>query len=220
MAKISEIIYNIKNLRNKGEHTDDQKLNDRQLEYIVNHFRAELASQRANNNKSVEGFYQEIEDLKLSKTSDFKSFNPNVTILKSKNRLPEMATAHDLGYIIQFVGTRDEFLGFQQSSVHTFNIDLESPYIQNTYFLADGYLYIATKDNSFLREVYVRAIFSNPRVVNLLNNKITIMSGLNWDYPLPDNLIGSLNNMIINNEYRWMHMLPSDHINDTKDAEQ
>ena len=219
MSKLSEIVYNIKNLSGRGEHTDDQKLGDRQLEFIVDHFRAEIASQRANNNKSIDGFYQELTDLKLVATKEFKPYNLDVTILKSKTQLPSLVTSHDVGFIIQFVGLRDEFMGFQQSSVHTYNIDLESPYVQSVYFIVGGYLYIATKVNTFIREILVRGIFSNPRDVVELSSDFNIFNGLDWDYPIPGNLIGSLNNMILNNEYKWMHILKPDNINDSKDAE-
>ena len=219
MSKLSEIVYNIKNLSGRGEHTDDQKLGDRQLEFIVDHFRAEIASQRANNNKSIDGFYQELTDLKLVTTKEFKPYNLDVTILKSMAQLPSLVTSHDVGFIIQFVGLRDEFMGFQQSSVHTYNIDLESPYVQSVYFIVGGYLYIATKVSTFIREILVRGIFSNPRDVVELSSDFNILSGLDWDYPIPGNLIGSLNNMILNNEYKWMHILKPDNINDSKDAE-
>ena len=219
MSKLSEIVYNIKNLSGRGEHTDDQKLGDRQLEFIVDHFRAEIASQRANNNKSIDGFYQELTDLKLVTTKEFKPYNLDVTILKSNTQLPSLVTSHDVGFIIQFVGLRDEFMGFQQSSVHTYNIDLESPYVQSVYFIVGGYLYIATKVSTFIREILVRGIFSNPRDVVELSSDFNILSGLDWDYPIPGNLIGSLNNMILNNEYKWMHILKPDNINDSKDAE-
>ena len=54
MATLKEIIYNIKNLQGRGEFTDDLKLSDRQLEFIIDHFRAELAAQKANTGKSTD----------------------------------------------------------------------------------------------------------------------------------------------------------------------
>jgi hypothetical protein len=220
MAKLNELIYNLKNLQNKGEHSDDQKLGNRQMEFILNHFRVEIAAQRANNNKSIDGFYQELDNTKLAQTRDFRPYRSDVTIFKSKDPVPTMATAHDVGFINQFVGTRDEFLGFQQSSVHTYNIDLENPYVQSVYFFVDNYLYTATKNSNLLREVFVRAVFNNPREVIEYNKGVDPMRGYDWEYPIPGNLIGSLNNLVINNEYRWMQVIPSDLVNDGNDAKQ
>ena len=219
MSKLSEIVYNIKNLQNKGTHTDDVKLGDRQLEFIINHFRAELAAQRYNTNKSLEGFYQELVDVKLESTKDFRPYRDTVGILKSKIQLPSFATSHLNGNIVNYVGPRDEFLGFQQSSVNYFNLDLENPFILNTFFTVNNYLYVATKEFRTIREVFVRGVISNPRKGIEFNSSSKLM-GLDWEYPIPEGLIGQLNNMIINNEYRWMSIVPSDLLNDGKDAEQ
>ena len=219
MSRLSEIIYNIKNLQNKGTHTDDVKLGDRQLEFIINHFRAELAAQRYNTNKSLEGFYQELIDVKLEATKDFRAYNPDVVLLKSKNSMPSFSTSHFKGGIVNFIGSRDGFMGFQQSEVHCFNIDLENPFVQNTYFIVGNSLYIATKEYKTMREVFARGVLSNPRKAIEFNSGEDLL-GLDWEYPIPEGLIGQLNNMIINNEYRWMSIIPSDLINDGKDAEQ
>ena len=218
MSKLSEIIYNIKNLQNKGTHTDDVQLSDRQLEFIVNHFRAELAAQRYNTNKSLEGFYQELDNVKLEGTKDFRSFRDTVTILKSKEVLPSFATSHTNGGIVSFVGTRDEFMGFQQSDVNYFNIDLENPFVQNTFFIVGNNLYIATKEYKTIREVFVRGVMNNPRKTIESNTRTKLM-GMDWEYPIPEGLIGQLNNLIINNEYRWMSIVPQDLLNDGKNAE-
>lgn len=218
MSKLSEIIYNIKNLQNKGTHTDDVRLSDRQLEFIVNHFRAELVAQRANTNKSVDGFYQELTNVKVVSATEFRAYDPNVKILKSQNQIPSFATIHDNGFLINFVGTRDEFLGFQSSSVHTYNIDLENPFVQNVYFIVGTTIYLATKYYTTLREIFIRGVMNNPREAYNSNTTDKLL-GYNWEYPIPEGLIGQLNNMIINNEYRWMHTLPSDLLNDNKDAE-
>lgn len=217
MSKLSEIIYNIKNLQNKGTHTDDVRLGDRQLEFIINHFRAELVAQRFNTNKALDGFYQELTRLKVISTKDFRPYNNLAVMLKSSESIPSFATSHSEGNIINFVGPRDEFLGFQQSSVSNFNIDLENPFVQNVYFMVGNTMYFATKSYTAIREVFVRGVLNNPRK-GIEFNSGEILVGYNWEYPIPEGLIGQLNNMIINNEYRWMSIIPTDVINDGKDA--
>lgn len=220
MSTLKEIIYNIQNLSNRGEHTDDKKLNNRQLEFIINHFRAEIASQRVNSKKSLEGFWQELHNVKLEATREHRPYREDVKILRSKEPIPSIATGHDYGKLISFVGAKDDFMGFQQSGVANYNIDMENPYIRNLFFTVGGYLYVATKNNSMLREVFVRAVFNNPRESTKLNGGEDLFDLYNWEYPIPDGLIGQLNNLIINSEYRWMHILPQDLKNDGQDAEQ
>ena len=43
---LGEIIYNAKNLLNKGQSTDDFNLSDRQWSFIVNYYRAKLVKQQ------------------------------------------------------------------------------------------------------------------------------------------------------------------------------
>jgi len=218
MATIKQLTYNIKNLQGRGEFTDDLKLSDRQVEFIINHFRAEIAAQRYNVKKSVGGFYQRLEDLKLYKTNDFRANLPDVVILKTKE-FPTIASSHK-GDIVRFVGTRDEFMGFQSSGIHTYNIDLENPYVRNIYFTQGDFLYICTKNYMMLREVYIEAVFNNPRAVKAFQGELDLFNKEDWEYPIPDGLIGQLNNMIINGEYNWMHLLRADKINDGSDDKQ
>ena len=216
MATLNEIIYNIKNLKGGGIETDDSELTRRQLEFIINHFRAEIIGQRAVQRKSLEGFYQEIENIKLESTRDFKALRNDVVVLKSKKQLPGLVTSNSGGYIIQHVGYRDDFYGFQKTYQNVFNLDLENPYIQNVYFIVNNYLYIATKTDSNLKEVFVRTVAENPR--ELLDFvEVDLMRGYDWNYPIPNDQIGQLNSLIVNNEYKWMNMLPSDLLNNGKE---
>jgi hypothetical protein len=59
---------------------------------------------------------------------------------------------------------------------------------------------------------------NNPRKAIELNTRTKLM-GIDWEYPIPEGLIGQLNNLIINNEYRWMSIIPQDLLNDGKNAE-
>lgn len=220
MVQLSKLIYNLKNVPGFGGHSDDQGFGNRQIEFILNHFRSEIASQRVNNRKSTDGFYQELHDFKIVSTKDFIPQEDYAKIFKSKDRLPAMVTAHSRGFVIDFVGNRDEFLGFQKSSIHTFNLDIQNPLIRNIYFVSDGFLYIITKNRVNIREIFVRALFSDPRAVLEFEGKADKSTGYSWDYPIPENLIGQLNNLAINNEFRWGTILPSDDINDGKDAKQ
>lgn len=216
MPRLNELIYNIKNLKG-GEHTDDFKPTSRQVEFILDHFRAEIASQRINSNKSTEGFWQTLTNLKLVSSKDYIPKHSCAKVLRSKDKIPKLATFHR-GYMVDYVGTRDEFLGFYPSAVHSFNLDLEDPYTTDVYFITGGYLYVVTKNRNMLREVYFKAMFNSPREVMEFEGDLDRTSGDNWQYPIPGNLVGQLNNLVINNEFRWSALIPPDLKNDGKDA--
>lgn len=214
MSTLKQLIYNVKNLN--GKHTDDYSMTDRQLEFIFNHFRAEVASQRVNSKKSIDGFTQEIPAVQLLKTSDFRPRRNDVYILKSKDPLPNIVTSHR-GDIIDYVGVRDEYLGFQKSSLQTFNLDMENDFVSEAYFTTQGHLYIVSKNRRMLKSVYMSAVFGDPRAYMDYMGMDT--SG-DFEYPVPSNLIGQVNNLVINNEYRWGKMILPDLINDGQDAKQ
>ena len=219
MSTLSKIIYNLKNIQNAGAHTDDLKLNNRQLEFIVNHFRAALVGQRANAKKSLDGFYQDLSSIKLERATDFRPTSDKLRILRSVRKLPNLASANDGGYLINFVGLRDSFMGAQQSFVHTFNIDSNNSMVQNLFFINNNYLYYVTRNNSLIREIYVRAVFTDPRQVLLFDDESNGFLEYDWEYPVPEGLISQLNNLIMSQEYQWMKVVPSDLTNDGKDAQ-
>ena len=68
-----------------------------------------------------------------------------------------------------------------------------------------------------MREVYIEGVFDSPREVAELEGKIDPFDEFNWHYPIPNGVIGQLNNFILNNEYRWMHILNADTENNGKD---
>ncbi len=216
MIQLDKLLHNFKTIRNGGDSTDDLKLSSRQLEFIFNHFRAEVAAQRVNNRKSIEGFKQSLNDLKLATTKDFRPIKGYM--LRTVDPFPAVVNDHK-GLLLDYVGTRDSERNFLKSSVRTFNLDMENPYLETAYFIESGYLYICTKRLRSIREVYVSGVFSDPRKVMELNGANPNALGYSWDYPLPANLIGQVNNMVINNEYRWMSILPADLTNDGVDGE-
>ena len=220
MATLAQIIHNILNIRGGGGESDDSKITKRQLEFIVNHFRAQVASQRTAADKALDGFYQELNSVKLESTRDYRAYNTDVVILKSKTQIPSPITAHANGYVLQFVGFRDDIMSLQSSSLHTYNLDVENKYVAGVYFVVDNYLYLALKDRTAVKEVYVRGVFADPREVIAANEGENLMLGYDWEYPMPAAMLSQVNSLIINNEYRWLNMLPPDILNDGKDNKQ
>ena len=73
------------------------------------------------------------------------------------------------------------------------------------------------KNVSPLREIYVRGVFESPREVKAHVEGENLMLGYDWEYPFPVGLLSQLNALVINNEYRWMNMLPADLVNNGRD---
>ncbi len=111
-------------------------------------------------------------------------------------------------------------MSLQSSSLHTYNLDVENKYVAGVYFVVDNYLYLALKDRTAVKEVYVRGVFADPREVIAANEGENLMLGYDWEYPMPTAMLSQVNSLIISNEYRWLNMLPPDILNDGKDNKQ
>lgn len=215
MATIGEVIYNIKSLRDGGEFSKDHKLGNRQLEFIVDTVRAKIAAYSEMGKLSIEGYLQELEGAKLISTNDFRTHTRGVVIMEVAN-IPDVITADGFGKLFNFVGTRDDFQGFQKTTPAYFSMDLTQPLVHSVYFTANDKLYVATKRHFALREVYVRAVFASPRKVLEFNND-TNANNFEWRYPTPQNFVQQLNAELVKNELMWMNMLPPDDKNDGRD---
>lgn len=216
MITLSQLIYNLKDSYTGGRPTDDFTFSNRQLEFIINHFRAEIAAQRANQNKSVSGFYSHLKQVELEESEDFDPTDPDVIVYKSKHELPSTATNHKGGDMFGWVGLRDDDFGFQRTDVSMYNIDLEHSFVRNLYMEVDGYLYILTKVSYDINDLYVKMVAGDPReAYNFGKDEVEL--GNDWSYPIPANLVSQLNNLCINNEFRWRSMLKLDTVNDGND---
>lgn len=219
MAKLSEIVYNLYESLKPG-FTDDSILSMRQLEFIVNHYRAKIVSQRYNTNKSLDGFAQSLIDLKMERSKDFKVMNNAGVLLKSKSKIPQLVNVSEQGFALNFVGMRNQVIPFQKTSVQLFNSDMYNPFVQNCYFIDGGYFYVVTKNLLFVKEVYMRGYFESPREVLLFNKEIDEYEDMDWEYPVSTAVLDQINSMVVNGEFRFMNLLPKDDVNDGIDEQR
>lgn len=215
MAKIGEIIYNIKSLRDGGEFSKDHKLGNRQLEYIIDIIRAKIATYTEMGKLSLEGYLQELKNVPLTKSADFSSLDENVIVFETTT-LPDLITADGFGKLFDFVGTRNAYLGFQKTTPQYFNLDLSRTLTHTVYFTQGEKLYIATTKYHNLRSAFIRGVFASPRKVLEFNND-TNATNMEWQYPTPQNFVQQLNSELVQSELQWLNMLPPDDKNDGRD---
>lgn len=208
-------MYNIKNSLNGGVQTDDFSLTDRQLEFIVDHFRAKLAAQRLNAGKGYQGFVDVLRDIPFKRTDDFVS-SGDLIVFRSVDRLPTAVNTY-AGEAITFIGYNDSFTPFQRTTVNNFNIEAYSKYgkYKPKWFMDDNYMYVVMLDYINTRHFTVRGVFEKPRAVIEFNTGVP--STGDYRYPIPMNVLDELNGLIFNNEVNWLNVVPKDLINDSID---
>ena len=214
---LKEIVYNLKNSNNGGVQTDDVKFSDRQMAFIVNHFRDKLAVQRLNDGKNPGNYLQTLPDVEFERTRDFKSIDGFI-LLKTKKEIPEPVTLSEGDGIISIQG-KDSLYPYQRTTHELFNLEGGSPMgkYMSKYFEYENYVYLVCPDKPNINKVDIRGVFSNPiEVENYLHGE-NPLRGLDFEYPIPFGVLDQLNALIMNNEYRWSEILPQDLINDAKD---
>lgn len=211
---LKQIIYNIKNSLNGGDQTDDFKLTDSQFEYIINHFRAKLAAQRLNQGKAYQGFIENLDNIKMVKTDDFRS-SVGLTIYRSLNTIPIPINTYK-GEALLFVGLLGEYSGYQKTTANNYNIEAYSKYTKYNpkWFYNDGYLYIVCLEYAAAKTITVKGVFENPRDV-LATNGIEVED--DYNYPIPMNVLDELDSLIIANELNWINQSPKDLTNNSVD---
>jgi len=198
-----------------------ETISDRQVESWIHQYRALLIKQDIDKGKYPNPSYiQEIKGLKLSPVdaSEISTKPIGRFILKSNLQIPRVI---DLNFLsgITYIGTADgreiqlipQSRSFwQQYKFYTNNSPLA--------YLKNQYLYIINGD--ILEYIDVRGVFELPIEVEMFNNPTT--GGIpNFDiktykYPIPENMIPVLRDMILSKEITKMLTVPSDIKNDAK----
>jgi len=212
---LSKIIYNLKNLQNGGITSDDYKLTNRQIEFIVDYYRAMLANQKAAAGKPISGFEQTIYSVDLEKSPVLSSPDGTV-VLRSKVKIPTPISLPDSDGIT-FVGLKDDYLPFLRTTFELSNLERYRRYTANTnrWYFKDGYIFVVTPDLTALDDVMVTLVAESPRdVINF--NKTNKELYYDWEYPFPSNWMAQMQNLFLSSETRALS-IPKDDINDGND---
>ncbi|MDW8334627.1 MAG: hypothetical protein RMM53_10470 [Bacteroidia bacterium] len=182
--RLSELVYDVKNILYKGPTSDDSNLSDYLVEHWINQWRAEsLKKAKATESAWLEPFVQRIPcvDLECAPLSECIT----VAGIKQKNlsrsvkKLPDVLNLGSMP-AVWYVGLVD---GMSPFHFGTFSEALYSSGMRATgtkpkAYLRDGRLYI--KNAGVLRTASLEAVFENPRQVrNFLGDY-----GFDYDYPM------------------------------------
>ncbi len=201
MATLREIVYNIKNIAEGGASlTEDSKISDSQVEFLVHAYRAEALIQYTNSGRSVHP--QTLQNFKHTSTTDNNSFVDFPSVINfNENRAVKSIVFYDSSagtseYIE--VGTKGSIAYL---SGNRFTSGKKSARIQ------DGRLYFSNFRLDTGDYIQIAAIYFNP-------TEITTNEGL-FDkdtsiYPLPPELITTLTQEILAKEYRVIMATPRD----------
>lgn len=214
---IDKVLYNLKNVFEGGRSTDDVLLSDRQRAFILTHFRAELLAQKIRARSPIEASIQtiEMEVVRISNTDMVREMN-KVRMSKTSKKIPQLITSNGILGLTYFGTTDFEFdLGKPKTALEW----RDTQYLgvvgtEPVWKLVDGVAYIANADKLGTRKLLLSGYFSDPLDVHMFKGDYNILSGLSYDFKFPEELLGQLNNMVTQGEYRWNEAIPEDNTND------
>lgn len=201
MATQRELIYTVKSILRGGLITDDDKISDRQVAFLIDGARAALLRQQYNKGQSLsDNNVQHIKCMELESTdTSFLSGIPlDCQVYKTKNPLPKPIEAKGKDIITsisvpEFGGATYEFIPYTRL-----------PYARNTRFrrplaaLFNSYIYIL--DAPYTNIISVAGIFEQPNALSdAIYDDCEGNTCYTWDslYPMSSHLIDPAIKMVV-----------------------
>lgn len=191
MATQREIIYSIKTVLRGGLITDDDKISDRQIAFLIDNVRATLLRQQYNKGQSVsDNNIQHILCMPLESvdTSFDSNFNLGCKVYKTTSIIPKPIEAKNKDLITSI--SAPEFGGFSYEFIPYARL----PYARHTKFkrplavLFNNYVYLI--DTPYTEQISISGIFEQPNDLanydDCAGNQCFTLDSL---YPLSSHLI-------------------------------
>lgn len=211
MASLSQLTYNILNIYRSGITSDDETVSNRQIAFWIGYYRAMFIKRELDNRKKLSRkLFQDLGCIKLVETDKAECCDTiwGCKVLKTDKPIPNMIQQGFIGLVDK--STSIPLTTNVQSNWFKYNKYTGS--LRQAYWNTD-YVYVI--NSSRLREINVQGIFSDP----LAAAQFSDCDGkpcFTWDseYPLPEEFIAPITEMIITKEGRFTFSTSQDSTND------
>jgi len=215
---LKAIVFDLKNIIRAAQISDDEPISDIQIENWIHQYRNVLIKQDLDKKKIPNPDY--IQNIPVIELEDVDAYGDNVSIdsgykkYRTNIQIPDSIDLNNKSGIL-FVGDSygTQIQLIQENRVAYMNNSKYSKYIPVAY-LKEKYIYI--HNHNALRYITVRGVFENPVAVYELTNPLTTAQSATWDfeYPIPQNMLPILKQMILKGELGIEHSAPNDNEND------
>lgn len=217
------LVYNIRNVI-RDNRSDDIKITDRQLEFIINYTRALLIKQDIDKKRPISSnIIQDLGEVDLVKidASEIDGLPSNRIVLRTTNPIPKLIELSNKDAII-YVGGLDKVSNIDFTSKAQANHNLNSKYgskLPMCYY-RNGYIYIVNYPKN-TKYINIEGIFADPREVSKYQHSDTPCYNITTDpYPISDYMAKALTKMIISEELTFFLQMVPDDVNDAADNDQ
>lgn len=219
MSTQREIIYTIKNIIRGGLITDDDKLSDRQVAFIIDNVRAILLRQQYDKGQSLsDNHIQPIPclDLESVDTSFDTNFPLDCKVYKTIKELPKPIEARGKDLVLKVTAPEFGNIGYDLIPYNRLPYATHTPFKRPLAVLYNKYVYLVNAPYS--KKVTVLGIWEKP---NALSGYTTCDGStcFNWDspYPISAHLIDPLVKMCID-ELSFALKVNQDKTNDSNQS--
>lgn len=227
MAKLREHIYAVKNILERGLASDDSRLSEKLIAFLLKTARSQLIKEKINKYKEVSQLsYQTIcVPLELTTYHDCDCIPESVgcKILKSTCKIPRDLVSKwgSSLTVLTASGRILDMSSLTQNDLTKYSDTNKNPKI--AYFIENQHIYVL--NNTDLKIVLLSAIWEDPEIINTFckcnNGKLTeepCYDPIDDDFPIDAELSRPMRLMVIQ-ELQNMYRIPEDNLNNAKDVD-
>lgn len=218
---IKEIISNIRGILSRGPVSDDTKISERQVYFILKYLRAKLIKQKADKYNYISDFnYQYIDclPLELAPDGECECYDSGCKVLKSTWKVPRIIVNRNQlmtkGIFTQagveiFPATEQDLKRFKYSKTKLGKF---------TYEIRNDYLYVRGTER--LKVVKLTAIFEDPFEANIpgaCGDDVSCFDPETTDFPLDMELVEAINKLTYDEIFNVMMRVSGDNENNAAD---
>jgi hypothetical protein len=216
---LSKIIYDIQNLRNGGIQSDDNKLSDKEVKYLIDTYRATFIRQEIGKNYIVDSsIIQELKQVNIVQVNltNNKFKDCNTFRISTDLTIPAFISAHT-GILATYVGTVDGE-SFQKTTRQKASYDIHLPYTGNEirWYIVNNDIYILSPKNRSLKYISIQGVFENPSDVREFNGEVVPFEYFDYDYPIKANMVDLIKKAVAEMDYKLLAMFKEDTLNNSK----
>lgn len=219
---IKEIIANIRGILSHGPASDDSKISERQVYFILKYLRAKLIKQKADKYNFISDFnYQYIEclPLELAPDGECECYESGCMVLKSTWKVPRIIVNRNQ-YMLKGIFTQGgvEIFSATEQELRRYKYS-KTKLGKLTYEIRNEYLYVRGTER--LKVVKIDgAVFEDPVDINIPgacgDNTVCFDPDIT-DFPLDMELVEAINKMTYDEIFNVMMRIPNDNENNAKD---
>jgi hypothetical protein len=223
---LSEIVYNIKNLRAGGIGSDDENVSDRQIAFWVQYYRAKLLKQDQDKGRfEIQSYVQNLGVVPLT-TADKNECCEGECILRTELKIPKPLETYK-GLNITFVGTANG-KPFDKQTHNSVLWNKSAKYTgkEPKWYFQNGYIYLLNPPTKMMSEINIQGIFEDPleaqqfRTCDCPGNDEDCSGkfpSLDFEFSLPAHHVDTIVKLVAETELRILSSFPSDTSNDSAD---